>query len=145
MIATSAHAAATLSYPASFFSAAHPNTAYDMIRRLPGFVFDDGTDARGYAGTGGNVLVDGQRPTAKTDDLKSILERIPASNVERIDVISGNSSGIDMEGHTVVANVIRKFGVSTDIIASASTNIWPDGHTVHDLKLEYTNTDGDWR
>ena len=145
LLATSAHAAAISSYPASFFAAAHPNTAYDMIRRLPGFVFDDGTNARGYAGTAGNVLIDGQRPTAKTDNLKSILERIPAADVMKIQVVSGNPRGINMEGHTVVADVIRKTSALTNLIASASTNIWPDGHSVHDLKLEYVHTNGAWR
>jgi hypothetical protein len=39
-------------YPASFFAAAQPVTANDMIARLPGFVFDDGGNVRGYAGAG---------------------------------------------------------------------------------------------
>src|SRR5258707_7461820 len=68
-------------YPASFFADARPATAYDMVSRLPGFAFDNGLSARGFAGTAGNVLVDGARPTAKTDDLNSILTRIAASSV----------------------------------------------------------------
>ena len=84
-----------LVYQAAFFADARPNTAYDMIGRLPAFTFDDGTSARGFAGTAGNVLIDGQRPTAKTDDLLSILSRIPASDVDRIEVIRGGAPGID--------------------------------------------------
>src|SRR5579862_8996613 len=63
-----------LNYPASYFADARPNTAYDMISRLPGFVFDDGNTLRGFGGTAGNVLIDGQRPTSKTDDLQSVLQ-----------------------------------------------------------------------
>src|SRR4051812_5934524 len=65
------------SYPASFFADARPNTAADMISRLPGFSLDTGTanTARGFGGTAGNILVDGARPTAKTDDLNTILQR----------------------------------------------------------------------
>ncbi len=103
-------ASGVLSYPANFFASQAPNTAYDMITRLPGFAFDDGGSVRGFAGAAGNVLIDGQRPTSKTDDLQSILKRIPASQVERIDVIRGGAPGIDMQGKTVVANVIRKAG-----------------------------------
>jgi outer membrane receptor protein involved in Fe transport len=99
-----------ISYPAPYFADQRPNTAYDMITRLPGFAFDDGNAIRGFAGTAGNVLIDGQRPTSKTDDLQSILKRLSASQVERIDVISGGAPGIDMQGKTVVANVIRKKG-----------------------------------
>lgn len=132
-----------LQYPAAFFSDARPNTAYDMIGRVPGFTFDDGKSARGFAGTAGNVLIDGQRPTAKTDDLQSILQRIPATDVERIEVIRGGAQGIDMHGQTVVANVVRKKGDSTQIVADISNNFWPDGHMVPAASIQFTRHEGD--
>jgi outer membrane receptor protein involved in Fe transport len=132
-----------LVYQAAFFADAQPNTANDMIGRLPGFAFDGGNSARGFAGTAGNVLIDGQRPTAKTDDLQSILSRIPASDVERIEVIRGGAPGIDMQGHTVVANVIRKKGSSTKIVADVANNIWPDGHMVPSASVQFTRHFGD--
>jgi hypothetical protein len=132
-----------LDYPASFFAEARPNTAYDMITRLPGFTFDDGNSARGFAGTAGNVLIDGGRPTAKTDDLQSILARIPASDVERIEVIRGGAQGIDMHGQSVVANVVRKKADSTQIVADVSNNIWPNGHMVPAASIAFTRHAGD--
>ena len=96
------------SYPESYFAAQQPNTAYDVVIRLPGFELDDGAQIRGFAGAAGNVLIDGQRPTSKTDDLIGILKRIPARQVDHIDVIHGGAPGIDMQGKTVVANVILK-------------------------------------
>jgi hypothetical protein len=53
-------------YPAAFFNAYAPNTALDMINRLPGFQFDRGAgnDVRGLAGSAGNVLIDGAAPPA---------------------------------------------------------------------------------
>src|SRR3954462_9046009 len=109
-------------YPSSFFADARPATAYDMVNRLPGFSLNTGTgtSVRGFAGTAGNVLVDGARPTAKNDDLQSILQRIPAASVERIEVIQGSAPGIDMQGQSVVANVVRKNGASDQTILSAS-------------------------
>src|SRR5690242_3395293 len=53
--------AGVLVYDEAYFADARPNTAMDMINRLPGFAFDDGDTARGFAGTAGNVLIDGQR------------------------------------------------------------------------------------
>ena len=132
-----------LVYQAAFFADARPNTANDMIGRLPGFSFDDGNSARGFAGTAGNVLIDGQRPTSKTDDLQSILGRIPASDVDHIEVIRGGAPGIDMQGHTVVANVIRKKGSSTQFVADVSNNFWPDGHMVPGASVQYTHHSGD--
>jgi hypothetical protein len=92
----------------AFFADYRPSSAMDMIGRLPGFSFDGGNGNRGFAGTGGNVLIDGERPPSRNDSLSSILNRIPADQVARIDLIRGGAGGIDMQGHTVVANVIRK-------------------------------------
>ena len=86
-------------YPAAFFADARPATARDMIARLPSFNLENNNDVtRGFAGSAGNVLVDGARPAAKTDDLNTILQRIPAAHVERIEVIRGGAPGIDMQG-----------------------------------------------
>jgi hypothetical protein len=132
-----------LSYDPAFFADARPNTAYDMIGRLPSFTFNDGNTARGFAGTAGNVLIDGQRPTSKSDDLQSILTRIPASDVERIDIIRGGAPGIDMQGQTIMANVIRKKGSSTKWVLDVSDNIFKDGHTVPAASLNFTERTGD--
>jgi outer membrane receptor protein involved in Fe transport len=133
-----------LVYQATYFADARPNTAYDMIQRLPAFTFDDGNSERGFAGTAGNVLIDGQRPTSKSDDLQSVLTRIPASNVERIEIIRGGAQGIDMQGQTVIANVIRKKADSTQIVAKVADNYWlSDHHSIPSLSLQYTQHSGD--
>lgn len=143
LVATSASAqdeskGSTLTYDPAFFAQARPNTAYDMIARLPGFTFNDGNSARGFAGTAGNVLIDGQRPTSKSDDLQSVLQRIPASDVERVDLIRGGAPGIDMQGMTVIANVIRKKESSTQWVLDVSDNFFQDGHTVPGASLNFT-------
>jgi outer membrane receptor protein involved in Fe transport len=124
-------------YPAAFFDDARPATARDMINRVPGFSLETGNSARGFAGTAGNVLVDGSRPTAKTDDLSTILQRIPAASVERIEVIRGGASGIDMQGLSVVANVIRKKEDSTSTILTAITTYMGNGQWVPSGTLEF--------
>ncbi len=97
------------SYVAAFFLAANPTTARDMLARVPGFTLSGGNSTtRGFSGSAGNVLIDGSVATTKSVSLDDILRRIPASNVERIDVIRGGAPGIDMQGFPVVANVIRK-------------------------------------
>ena len=132
-----------LTYEAAFFADARPNTAFDMINRLPAFSFDDGNSQRGFAGTAGNVLIDGSRPTSKTDDLQSILQRIPANDVDHIEVIRGGAPGIDMQGQTVIANVIRKKTDSTQIVATIADNLFlVDGHTVPNASLEFTRHSG---
>jgi outer membrane receptor protein involved in Fe transport len=131
-------------YPASFFADSRPATAYDMISRVPGFAFDNGlsTSVRGFAGNAGNVLVDGARPTAKTDDLNSILQRIPASAVERIEVIRGGAPGIDMQGQTVVANVVRRKDALDQTILNATLTYTGAGQWAPAAGVEYHGQSG---
>ena len=93
-------------YPAEFFARYQPNTALDMVQQVPGFDLDDGGGLRGFGGAAGNILINDRRPSAKQDLLSAILARIPASYVERINLIRGQVQGVDLQGQTVVANII---------------------------------------
>src|SRR5438128_3631976 len=136
-------ASASNSYPASYFALARPNTAFDMIARLPGFTFDPGQSVRGFAGAAGNVLIDGERPPTKTDTLDDILKRIPASSVVRIDVIHGGAPGIDMQGRTVLASVILVHTARTEMTATGITNVYTDGRVMPTGQFEFTRRNGD--
>ncbi|HEY4943267.1 MAG TPA: TonB-dependent receptor [Rhizomicrobium sp.] len=131
-----------LTYAPEFFADSRPNTAFDMVKRLPGFTLNDGATARGFAGTAGNVLINGQRPTTKSDSLDSILQRTPAKNVDHIELIRGGAPGIDMQGQTVVANIVLKSADSTTIVATAEDLIFTDGHMVPYGALEFTQHSG---
>src|SRR5437868_1446132 len=125
------------SYPASFFAAMNASNAQDMVSRIPGFTLDTGASVRGYEGAAGNVLIDGQRPSSKSDTIDEILRRIPAGQVERIDVIRGGAPGIDMQGKTVLANVIRKKGGGLKgLVAIADGYVASDQRNAPSLRLE---------
>ena len=98
----------SLAFQPSYFAPVRPATAMDMVQWLPGFSFQDTREARGLASAGGNVLIDGKPPTSKTDTLRSVLLRIPAEQVDRIDLIVGGAPGIDMRGWPVIANIVLK-------------------------------------
>jgi outer membrane receptor protein involved in Fe transport len=96
-------------YPVSFFDSAQPSSAFDMLAVLPGYDFSESdTDVRGFAGAVGNVLIDGSRPAGKQESLETLLRRIPAAAVERIEVIRAGAPGIDMQGQAMLANVVRR-------------------------------------
>ena len=92
------------SYAQDFFTAFNPVTAEDMVRRVPGFTIDNGEDRRGFGGTAGNVLINGERPSSKTP-LADQLARISARDVLRIDIYSGSSDRGDANGQTLIADV----------------------------------------
>jgi len=95
-------------FPSEFFQRYQPNNALDMVRRVPGFSIDDGGSKRGFGGAAGNILINGRRPSTKDDAPSAILARVPAGNVERIELIRGQLRGVDMRGQSVVANVILR-------------------------------------
>ncbi len=125
-----------ISYPPEFFASAQPQSAMDMILRVPGFQFDGGDSVRGFAGAAGNVLIDGQRPASKRDPLEAVLRRVPASTVERIELIRGGAPGIDMQGQTVLVNVVRKTGSSTQGLFAVASALHTDGRTTPAARLE---------
>lgn len=104
-----------VNYPADFFTRYQPNNALDMLRQIPGFQIDDGGGKRGFGAALGNILIDDRRPSAKQDSPSAILTRIPAGSVDRIELIRGQVRGIDLQGQTVVANVILKEDVPAAI------------------------------
>ena len=125
-----------VSYPPAFFADGKPNTALDMINRLPGFSLDTGSGVRGYEGAAGNVLIDGQRPAVKSEGIDSVLQRMLATHVARIDVIRGGAPGIDMQDKTVIANVITKTGGGARGIFHYAEQTNSDGRAVWTLRTE---------
>lgn len=96
----------TVIYPASFFTSYQPVSALDMVEQIPGFQISDGDGSRGFAGAGGNVLINGERPSSKQDSVSSILLRVPASRVSQIKLIRGNTGRFDAGGQAQLVNVI---------------------------------------
>jgi outer membrane receptor protein involved in Fe transport len=124
-------------YPAEYFAAARPATALDMILRTPGFSFDSGASVRGFAGAAGNVLIDGERPLTKSETLDEVLKRIPAPSVLRIEVIRGGAPGIDMQGRTILANVVRRPGGGATGAIQANAFVTWDGRLLPGVRAEF--------
>lgn len=93
-------------YDSGFFERYRPTTALEMVRRIPGFIIDDGDDKRGFGAAAGNILINDRYPSAKQDEPSALLERIPANLVDRIELIRGQVRGIDLRGQPMVASVI---------------------------------------
>lgn len=100
-------AGAATTYTPEDFAQFAPRTALDMLRQTPGFVIREESEERGLGEASGNVLINGKRLSAKSDDVLSQLSRVPAKNVVRIEIVDGAS--LDVPGlYGQVANVITK-------------------------------------
>lgn len=129
-------------FPAEFFAAHQPASAADMLSRTPGFTLDAGTSQRGFEGGGGNALINGRRPVTKTDNLAEVLKRIPAARVERIELIHGGAPGIDMQGRSLMANVVLKDGGGIKGAVTALNNHVADGRDLPTVRAELSGAVG---
>ncbi|HUG46192.1 MAG TPA: TonB-dependent receptor plug domain-containing protein [Sphingomicrobium sp.] len=94
-------------YTAADFARFAPRNALDMLRQVPGFIIREAVQERGLGQASENVLLNGQRVSNKSGGAIGELEKIPASNVERIEIV--DAATLDIAGLTgQVANVVTK-------------------------------------
>lgn len=132
-----------LVFQPEFFAAQRPNTALEMVQRVPGFTVNDGSGNRGFEGAVGNILINGDRPASKNDTGSNVLSRTQANRVERIELIRGGAPGVDMQGYAVVVNVILKKGASRQSIVEAKAIVFDGGRDVYGGSYQFTATNGD--
>ncbi|NUT01290.1 MAG: TonB-dependent receptor plug domain-containing protein, partial [Sphingomonas sp.] len=117
-------------YDAAYFAQYAPRNALDIARRVPGFTLDLGStqtdlgqvDVRGFAGTAGNDVFNGARPSSKAESLDDELARIPAQRIIRVEVGPGDLYGSDYSGKSQVLNVILSAasGIDGNVTAAGS-------------------------
>lgn len=94
-------------YEAAYFVPFAPSNALQIVQRVPGFTLELGNqEVRGFGQAAGNVVINGQRPSSKSDTLETVLARIPASRVARIEVGPGDLFGSEFAGKPQVVNVV---------------------------------------
>lgn len=94
-------------YTPADFARFAPRSALDMLNQVPGFSIRADDQQRGLGEASGNVLVNGQRLTSKSDSIFDQLARIAASRVDKIEIVDGATLGIPgLSGQ--VANVTTK-------------------------------------
>ncbi|GAA4051260.1 hypothetical protein GCM10022213_24300 [Parerythrobacter jejuensis] len=94
-------------YEPAYFERVSPRNALDMLDEVPGFRINGGGGggSRGLGQADQNVLVNGERLSSKSDSVRDQLQRIPAGDVVRIEIVDGTS--LDLPGLSgQVANVI---------------------------------------
>ncbi len=119
----------TIIYPASFFEAYSPTSANDMIDRIPGVSISSGGGGRGL-GTGGDLLINGQRIAGKDNSPRNQLSRIAAREVDRIEIIRGTSGDLDVRGSGQVVNVVL-----LDAHTRSSTSVEVNADRYHDGEI----------
>jgi len=126
-------------YDQNYFDSFNPVTLLDMLMAVPGVpdilnknqqqarraAYSGGGGQRGFGSGGDQILMDGKRLAGKANNINDTLSRVSATQVERVELIRGAASGLDVQSQGLVINIIMLEGVST------STTFWK-------VKGEYT-------
>ncbi|PCJ25862.1 MAG: hypothetical protein COA96_06330 [SAR86 cluster bacterium] len=110
----------TVTYPAEFFDQYEPFSVNDMLDRIPGINVarngagnnndspgsSGGSGRRGLGLGGDQVLINGRRTTGKENEGNSLLSRIPADQVQYIEIIRGTSNNLDVRGGNQIINIV---------------------------------------
>ncbi len=94
--------------------------------------------SRGFEGAVGNILINGARPASKNDAGSSVLSRTLVAQVERIELIRGGAPGIDMQGYSVVVNVITKTQSSVEHILTGTAFLFEGGTDAANGSYQFT-------
>lgn len=134
----------TTGYDAAFFAPSAPQTALDIARLVPGFNLDLGdVEVRGFAQAAGNVVINGQRPSSKSESLTSVLRNIPAGQVVRVEVGPGDLYGAEYSTRSQVLNVILSEESGIDGNVTSSIRRLYTGRVVPDLSASAIIRRGD--
>ena len=106
--APAAIAPGPLVYTPADFAQYAPRSALDMLQQVPGFNIQESFgQGRGLGEATGNVLLNGERISSKSDSVTQRLSRIAAANVIRIEFVDGAT--LDIPGLSGrVANIVAR-------------------------------------
>lgn len=124
----------TVVYQADYFDQYQPFSVNDMLARIPGIDLargGGGGSRRGLGAGGDQVLINGRRIAGKGNEGNAQLSRIPATEVEYIEIIRGTSGDLDVRGGNQVINVVLQQAQSS---ASYAYEINADHY--HDGKIQ---------
>jgi outer membrane receptor for ferrienterochelin and colicins len=153
----------TVTYPAAYFEQYEPFSVSDMLDRIPGINMartigsqtggtsgstsgpgsSQGSDRRGLGLGGDQVMINGRRITGKENEGNSQLSRIPANQVERIEIIRGTSGNLDVRGGNQVINIVLTESESRSSVAyEISTDQFHDGEIKPGAKISLSGQQG---
>ncbi|MGN6639989.1 MAG: TonB-dependent receptor domain-containing protein, partial [Mucilaginibacter sp.] len=115
-------------------------SATDLLSNVPSVQVDvDGNvSLRGSSNV--KILINGKPSALTGNDLTDVLQSIPASSIETIEVITNPSSKYDAEGDAGIINIVLKKNASLGFNGSASASVGTHNTYNGTLSLAYQNS-----
>lgn len=141
----------TVVFPASYFTAFAPVTVNDMLDRIPGIqlILQTGSPSnsdgdRGLGATS-QVLINGRRMAGKANEARAQLARIAASEVERVEIVRGSSSGLDVQNAGQLVNIVLRAAESrSNVTAQITGTYFDDGTSEPGGSVAWSGQTGNW-
>ncbi len=95
----------------------------ELIRQLPGFrVTPDGLiTVNGHPGV--NILIDGKPTFLSAEDLASLLNGMPSTEVQKVEIMTNPPAKFDAEGTGGIINIVRKRNHADGLNASVTATL----------------------
>ncbi|WP_428330475.1 TonB-dependent receptor domain-containing protein [Mucilaginibacter sp.] len=115
-------------------------SATDLLSNVPSVQVDvDGNlSLRGSSNV--RVLINGKPSALTGGNITDILQSIPASSIETIEVITNPSSKYDAEGQSGIINIVLKKNVQKGFTGSASASVGTQNTYNGNFSLAYQNS-----
>ena len=98
-------------------------TATDVLEQVPSVAIDNDGNVTLRGSTNVKLLIDGRPYELLGSDLESLLEQIPASTVENVEVITNPSAKYDPEGMSGIINIKLKDKASAALGLNGVANL----------------------
>lgn len=115
------------------------NSALEVLEKSPGVIVDnnDNISLRGKQGV--LVTINGKNQYMSGDEITRLLQNMPASNIQNIEIITQPSAKYEAEGNSGIINIVLKKNENLGTNGSISTSLrqgWRTSHN-HNLNLNY--------
>jgi hypothetical protein len=123
-------------------------SAVDVLQNVPSVSVDYDGNVSLRGSTNINILIDGRPAIVSGTNKQAILEQIPASSIDAIEIITNPSAKYNPEGMSGIINIKTKKRISTGLNGVASVSAGTGNRYNSSLNLNYSlpkiNIFGSW-
>lgn len=107
---------------------AQGKTAYELLQQAPGVAIDPNDNIRMAGKQGVNVFIDGKPTNLSATDLANLLRATPASNIDKVELITNPSARFDAQGGAGIINIKFRRDKSLGVNGNASGGYGQSDH-----------------
>ena len=115
------------------------NSALEVLAKSPGIVLDNNQNIALRGKEGVMVMINGKQQFLTGEALARFLDNMPASSIEKIEIINNPSAKYEAEGNSGIVNIVLKRNENLGISGALSSTLRQGRATshFHNLNLNY--------